>query len=128
MAELSKQFGSQTHKELLCSVARRLQQLIRPLDVLVGIDGNHFALITLLDDLQECSPVSFKRLHDGLNIKSFKTSEGFINIKVGIRLIGLNAKALPATPDQLINLASKRLPNSYASGRIDALRLNIPLQ
>ena len=128
MAALSKQFGRQIHKELLCSVARRLQQLIRPLDVLVRIDGNHFALITLLDDLQECTPVSFKRLHDGLNIKSFKPSEGFINIKVGISLIGLNAKALPATPDQLINLASKRLPNSYASGRIDALRLNIPLQ
>lgn len=128
MAALSQEFGRQLHKELLCSIARRLQQLIRPLDVLVRLDGNHFAMITLLDDLQECTPISFKRLYDGLNIKSFKTSEGFINIKAGISLIGLNAKALPATPDQLINVASKHLPSSYASGRIEALRLSIPLQ
>ena len=128
MTALSKQFGRQTHKELLCLIARRLQQLVRPLDVLVRLDGNHFALITLLDDLQECNPASFKRLYDGLNVKSFKTSEGFINIKAGISLIGLNAKALPATPEQLIDLAAQRLPESYASGRIDALRLTVPAQ
>ena len=128
MAELSQQFGRQIHKELLCSIARRLQQLVRPLDVLVRLDGNHFALITLLEDSQECTPASFKRLHDGLNLKSFKTSEGFINTKTGISLIGLNAKALPATPDQIIALAVKHLPNSYSSARIEAVRLNTPLE
>ena len=128
MAELSRQFGREIHKELLCSIARRLQQLVRPLDVLVRLDGNHFALITLLDDLQECTAASFKRLHDGLNLKSFKTSQGFINTKAGISLVGLNAKALPTSSEQLITLAAKHLPSSYSSMRIEAVRLNLPLE
>ena len=76
--ELGTRHGKTFYNELLRSVARRLQQLVRPLDVLVSVDDRHFALITLLEDLQECSPSSFKRLHEGLNLKAFKTSEGFI--------------------------------------------------
>ncbi len=124
MAVLSQQYGREVHKELLRSIARRLQQSVRPLDVLARIDGNHFALITHMREHQEYSLASFKRIYDGLNMKSFKTSEGFISIKVGVSLIELNSKALPTTADQLMRLAVKNLPNSYSSARIDAVRLH----
>jgi PleD family two-component response regulator len=107
-------------------VARRLQQLVRPLDVLTRLDDNHFGLITLLEDLHECSPSSFKRLHEGLNLKAFKTSEGFITLKAGISLVGLDAKALPTTPEQLLQHAETLLADSYASGRVAAVRLPLP--
>lgn len=128
MADLSLQYGRTIHKELLRSIARRLQQLVRPLDVLVRTDGNHFALIARMREHQSSSPASFKRIYDGLNMKSFKTNEGFISIKVGVSLIELSSKALPTTPDQLMRLAAKNLPNSYSSARIDAVRLNLPPQ
>ena len=121
--QLRGQYGERFFNELLHSAARRLQQLVRPLDVLTRLDDNHFGLITLLDDLQECSPSSFKRLHEGLNLKAFKTSEGFITLKAGISLVGLDAKALPTDPEQLIQHAEKLLAESYASGRVAAMRL-----
>ena len=127
LASLTQQYGRTIHKELLRSIAQRLQQLVRPLDVLVRLDGNHFALLTHLGDSQEYSPASFKRIHDGLNIKSFKTSAGFINLKTGICLVTLSNKALPMQPEQVTELAEKNLPNSYDSGRINALHLNAPL-
>jgi PleD family two-component response regulator len=114
------------HNELLTGAARRLQQLVRPLDVLVRLDETHFGLITLLTDLQECSPSSFKRLHDGINLKAFKTSEGFISLKAGISLVGLDAKGLPCTPEQIISHAEKLLPESHISGRVTAMRLPLP--
>ncbi|WP_341304616.1 response regulator [Pseudomonas sp. TMP25] len=123
---LHQQHGDVFFSELLNGVARRLQQLVRPLDVLVRVDENHFGLITLLADLQECSPSSFKRLHDGINLKAFKTSEGFISLKAGISLIGLDAKGLPCTPEQISQLAENLLPESYSSGRVTALRLPLP--
>lgn len=123
---LRQQYGNGFYNELLHGVARRLQQLVRPLDVLARMDDNHFALITLLDDLQECSPSSFKRLYDGLNLKAFKTSEGFITLKAGISLVGLDAKSLPVEPNTLLDRASALLPDSYASGRVTALRLPLP--
>lgn len=125
--ELHRQYGEHFYNELLHGVARRLQQLVRPLDVLTRLDDNHFGLITLLDDLHECSPSSFKRLHEGLNLKAFKTSEGFITLKAGIGLVGLDAKALPVSVESLIAKAAELLPESYASGRVSALRLPLPL-
>lgn len=123
---LRSQYGNTFYNELLHGVARRLQQLVRPLDVLARIDDNHFALITLIDDLQECSPSSFKRLHEGLNLKAFKTSEGFITLKAGISLVGLDAKSLPLDPNHLISHAARLLPDSYASGRVNAARMPQP--
>ena len=121
--ELSARHGKAFYNELLRSVARRLQQLVRPLDVLVSLDDRHFALITLLEDLQECSPSSFKRLHEGLNLKAFKTSEGFISLKAGIAVVGLDNKAMPMEQQQLLDLATRLLPEAHASGRVTAVRL-----
>ena len=125
-SQLRSRYGDRFFNELLHGVARRLQQLVRPLDVLTRLDDNHFGLITLLEDLHECSPSSFKRLHEGLNLKAFKTSEGFITLKAGISLVGLDAKALPTTPEQLLQHAETLLAESYASGRVAAVRLPLP--
>ena len=125
-SQLRSRYGDRFFNELLHGVARRLQQLVRPLDVLTRLDDNHFGLITLLEDLHECSPSSFKRLHEGLNLKAFKTSEGFITLKAGISLVGLDAKALPTTPEQLLQHAETLLAESDASGRVAAVRLPLP--
>ncbi|MCO6058121.1 response regulator [Pseudomonas sp. MOB-449] len=124
--QLRQQYGEAFYNELLHGVARRLQQLVRPLDVLTRVDDSHFGLITLLDDLHECSPSSFRRLHEGLNLKAFKTSEGFITLKAGISLVGLDTKALPLDAEELLDKAAAMLPEAYASGRVTALRLPQP--
>lgn len=124
--ELRSKHGERFYNELIHGIARRLQQLVRPLDVLTRLDDHHFGLITLLEDLHECSPSSFKRLHDGLNLKAFKTSEGFISLKAGISLVGLDAKALPIEVEQVLQHAERVLPEAYASGRVTALRLPLP--
>ena len=62
----------------------------------------------------------------GINLKAFKTSEGFISLKAGISLVGLDAKGLPCTPEQIISHAEKLLPESHSSGRVTALRLPLP--
>ena len=121
--QLRNQYGDRFFNELLHGVARRLQQLVRPLDVLTRLDDNHFGLLTLLTDLQECSPTSFKRLHEGLNLKAFKTSEGFISLKAGISLVGMDAQSLPVTPQALLERANTLLPDACSSGRINAVRL-----
>lgn len=119
-------YGVEFHHELLRGVARRLQQLVRPLDVLTRLDDRHFGVVTLIDDLRACSPSSFKRLHEGLNLKAFKTSEGFISIKAGIGMISLEASVLPVNPTLIIERAEALLPDAYATGRIVPLRYKQP--
>ena len=123
---LRRQYGNGFWNEVLHGVARRLQQLVRPLDVLTRVDDTHFGMVALLDDLHECSPSSFKRLHESLNLKAFKTSEGFISLKAGISLVGLDAKSLPVDPQYLFAEAARLLPEAYSSGRVSAVRLPLP--
>ena len=123
---LRRQYGNGFWNEVLHGVARRLQQLVRPLDVLTRVDDTHFGMVALLDDLHECSPSRFKRLHEGLNLKAFKTSEGFISLKAGISLVGLDAKSLPVDPQYLFAEAARLLPEAYSSGRVSAVRLPLP--
>lgn len=124
---LRQRYGQPFYNELLHGVARRLQQLVRPLDVLTRLDDEHFAIIALMDDLQACAPSSFKRLHEGINLKAFKTSEGFLTLKAGISLVGLDAKALPVSPSALMQRAETLLPDAYLTGRIAPQRLVAPI-
>ena len=124
--ELRSRYGEAFYAELLQNVARRLQQLMRPLDVLARMNDNLFSAIALLNDLQECTPSSFKRLHDGLNLKAFKTSEGFISLKASISLVGLDNRALPIDAERLHAHAKRLLPDSQNSGRVAAIRLSNP--
>ena len=118
-----QRYGEQFYRELLRGVARRLQQLVRPLDTLTRLDDSHFGLLAMIDNPEECSPSSFKRLHEGLNIKAFKTSEGVISLKAGIGLVSLDAHSLPVEPRQVIERAEPLLADAYSTGRIVPLRL-----
>ncbi|AWT09235.1 GGDEF domain-containing response regulator [Stutzerimonas frequens] len=120
---LRERYGKPVYAEILCAIGARLQQLVRPLDVVCRIDEQQFGLLALVDDLKGCSPSSFKRLHEGLNLRALKTSEGFISIKAGISLISLDADALPVTPQAIIERAAALLPSAYSTGRIVPFRL-----
>ncbi|MCW3148287.1 response regulator [Stutzerimonas stutzeri] len=123
---LRERHGQAFHEELMCAVATRLRQLVRPLDVLARMDDLHFGVLALVDDLASCSPSSFKRLHEGLNLKAFKTSEGFISLKAGICLVTLDASGLPLDAQAILDRASALLPSSYSTGRIVPLRVKQP--
>lgn len=72
--------------EILGGVARRLTSLIRPLDALCRIAEDQFAVIAHFPDEHSCRPAAFRRLHDGINHKAFKTGRGFVSLEVATTL------------------------------------------
>ncbi|EIK53119.1 two-component response regulator [Stutzerimonas stutzeri TS44] len=126
MPALRERYGEAFQVELLRAVAARLRQLVRPLDVLARLDEQHFGVLALVDDIDSCSPGSFRRLHEGLNLKPFRSSEGFISLKAGIGLVTLDARGLPLDAQTVLEHASALLPSAYSTGRIVPLRLRQP--
>lgn len=122
---LQREHGERFYDELLQGVGRRLQHMVRPLDVLARLDHQHFVLLTLPRSLHECAPSSFRRLHDGLNLTGLMTSNGAIELRAGISLVGLDEKSLPVEPMSLFGEASRLLQESYASGLVSARRLPV---
>ena len=114
--------GEKAYNELLSGMARRLQHLVRPLDILARLDDECFALITLQEDLQQCVPSSFRRLHEGLNLKAFKTSEGFVSVKAGIGMAACDNRLGLPDEDVLMTLAHQQLALAYQNGLVNAAR------
>lgn len=123
----NKQYGKRIHRELLHSIAQRLKHLVRPLDTLVRIDSNKFAMVTLIGKQQECGANTFKRLHDGINLKAFKTSEGFLNIQASLSLVTLRSIALPSDAEKIMELAQNNLPKARNSSRVYLEAVKRPL-
>lgn len=65
------------NQELGASITRRLRGLIRPLDILCRIKDDTFIIVAQFESLDHCKASVFKRILDGVNHTSFRTSSGF---------------------------------------------------
>ena len=121
--DLGHRYGEAVQQELLKGTARRLQQLVRPMDVIARIGINTFAICTVGDNADECKPNSFRRLHDGLNLKAFKTSEGYLSLRAGMTLstLGRNDRSLGA--EQMLEQVEQHLEQAYATNLITEVRV-----
>ena len=122
LASLGERFGEPVQQEVLRGTARRLQQLVRPTDVIARVGSNAFAIVTLADDADDCKPNSFRRLHDGLNLKAFKTTEGYLSIRAGMALSTVTNKQELPTPEALLQLVEEHLNEAYETNLITEAR------
>ncbi len=120
--ELQARHGDQVQSELLRGIARRLQQLVRPTDVIARVSTGNFAILTLADAPHECKPNSFCRLHDGLNLKAFKTSEGYLSIRAGMTLASVGGDQPLPDPEKLLELVEQHLEEAFATNLITEVR------
>src|SRR5690606_27699630 len=58
--DMGTRFGEHVQQELLRGAARRLQQLVRPMDVIARIGPGTFGICTVGSDADECKPNSFR--------------------------------------------------------------------
>ena len=64
-----------------------------------------------------------RRLHDGLNLKAFKTSEGYLSIRAGMVLCTLtNRQALPDA-EALLEQVESHLGEAYETNLITEAKL-----
>ncbi|MBA6418518.1 GGDEF domain-containing response regulator [Pseudomonas neustonica] len=122
LVSLGDRFGEAVQSEVLRGTARRLQQLVRPTDVIARVATNAFAIVTLADDAEECKPNSFRRLHDGLNLKAFKTTEGYLSIRAGMALCTVTNKDDLPSPEDLLAKVEDHLQQAYETNLITEVR------
>ncbi|MDI1300291.1 MAG: response regulator [bacterium] len=115
---IRKQYPPLILSQLLLSVARRLRQLVRPLDVVTRIGPNQFAIITHQPDLAHCGGSSYRRLYEGINSKAFKTAVGFLSIKMLLTISACDEDSLAPDPEALMALAQAQVPRAIESASI----------
>jgi diguanylate cyclase (GGDEF)-like protein len=121
-AAMRKKYPPAILSQLLLAVARRLNQLVRPLDVVTRIGPNQFAIITHQPDIAHCHGECYRRLYDGINLKAFKTSLGFISIKMLLTVAACDEDSLAPNPESLMALAQAQVVNAQTSSTMVSVR------
>jgi len=115
---IREQYDSAVIDELMSGIGAKVRQLVRPLDVVTRPEANMFAVITLQPDLANCTSQSFRRIFDNLYMHSFKTSEGYIPVVVGVSISAAdNGTGLPH-PKHFMRHAYVGLQRSFDTGII----------
>ncbi len=119
---LRKQYPPAIMSQVLLAVGRRLRQLVRPLDVVTRISPNQFAIITHQPDIAHCSGQSYRRIFDGINLKAFKTTAGFISVKTTMSIAACDEDSLAPSPEALMELAQTGIARALDTGTIVSTR------
>lgn len=123
LGELEQQYSEGFIRELQYNAAHRLRQLLRPLDVLARIDDRQFGVVCMVDTLEKCTPTSFRRVHEGLNLKPFRTSEGFVPLRASVAMVSVNDSDNLLNPSIVMQQARDQLLESRRSGQMTCERL-----
>lgn len=117
-AELERKTPKPIFAQLVVGVARRLRQLVRPLDILVRVSPNQFALITHQPDIEQCAPAGFRRLLEGINRKEFKTSTGYLSIRCAITLVAADQGTGFPEAEPMMARAEKLVPRALETSLV----------
>jgi len=123
---IATQYDKIVIDELVSGISAKLRQLVRPLDVVTRPEANMFAVVMLQKDIENCTSASFRRVFDNLYMHSFKTSEGFIPVVVGVSLCAADNKTGLPEPKVFMKSAYDALGRSFATGVITVVRYESP--
>ena len=124
---LQEEHGEEIHAEIIQSIALRLTQLVRPLDVITHPGEDMFMVIMHHADLSQCNVTSFKRITDAIDMRSFETSEGFVTVPVAMAVTAADVEHT-SLPDPLpfFAHAEESLAQARSSGAIEVCHWKSP--
>ncbi len=115
---IANQFEQTSIDELMSGMAAKIRGLVRPLDVVTRPEPDLFAVITLQDSIKNCTSQSFKRIFDSLYMHSFRTTEGYIPVVVGVSITAADSATGYPSAEHFLSLAKRCLANSFETGMI----------
>lgn len=123
---LRKQYPPAIVSQLLVAVSRRLRQLVRPLDIPVRVSPNQFGIVMHQPDISACSAQNFRRLHEAINVKAYKTSVGFISVKTSMTITASDLQAQGPTAEAMLDMAQTNAREAAETGHIVVNHWDIP--
>ncbi len=112
------EFGNTALNEILIGVGTRLKQNIRPLDIIGTIEKGEYAIIMQQPDISQCHAISFKRIHQAINLRTFKTSAGYISISAAVSVCPVDSTQNTLVPTDIINHVHNQMKYAENFGRV----------
>lgn len=120
--QIKSSYSYTVQEEILLGIARRLRHLIRPLDTVCRISESQFAVVAHFNNIDHCTSSCYRRIHDGISLKAFKTTAGFISIQAGTSVCAVNSEQTLPKAQDVERSALNKLQYSYDTGTISIHR------
>ena len=115
---IEEQYDQSVIDELMSGIGAKVRQLVRPLDIVTRPEASMFAVITSQPDIENCTSQSFRRIFDNLYMHSFKTSEGYIPVVVGVSICAADQNTGFPHAKNFMRFAYDGLSRSFDTGII----------
>ncbi len=109
-------------EEVSVGIARRLRNLTRPLDVVCRVAEDTYGILANFEDIEHCTMSAYRRVFDGINHQSFRTSSGYISVKVASSVCTIAADTTPIPSVQQVEEGCSELLKHAVEA--DTLTLN----
>lgn len=116
---IEQQYDATVIDELTSGISAKVRGLVRPMDVVTHPEKNIFAVLMSQESMDSCTSQSFRRIFDSLYMHSFKTSEGYIPVVVGVNICAADGKTGFPNPKGFLQYAFEGLKKSFATGIIN---------
>lgn len=123
--QVRKQYDETIQGELMYAVARRIQHLVRPMDIVTYFAPGEFALVLLQQSLEQCTADCYQRIFDGVRLKSYKTSVGYIDAHIGMSICASGGETGAPQVDTMIDTAEANLATALERRTIEVTHLNV---
>lgn len=120
--QIRSNYSYTVQEEILLGIARRLRHLIRPLDTACRVSESQFTVIAHFNNIDHCTSSCYRRIHDGINLKAFKTTAGFISVQAGTSVCAINSEQTLPKAQEVERSALNKLQYSYDTGTISIYR------
>ena len=114
--ELLAEHGEEVYCEILKSIATRLSRTIRPNDVVARVSDAEFVVGMYYQDEEQIRVKTFKRIMQSVNLRSIKTSRGFITVSGAMSISCSRKGNLFEHAEELMEAAAKKVELSRVSG------------
>ena len=117
-AELAAEMEPADLNRVLHAVATRLEQLVRPMDVVTRTGPETFAVLMHQETIEQCAAECFRRIHQDLDEVQVETPAGPTRVKVALAAGAAQVADGIPTPDELVGFTSARLREAHRRDRI----------
>ena len=120
LGAIADEHGASVAAEVRRTVGERLRRAVRPLDTVATLDSETFGVLMHHEHPDGCHPHTFRRVHQALNLRAYRTQAGFLNASAAISLTALgqdDAGAQPG-PEEVLEVAGRRLTEAGEAARV----------
>ena len=112
------QYDQKMADQLIIAVSKKIQQLVRPMDIVTYFEPGRFALVLIQPSIEQCSAQSYQRIYDGVNLKSYNTPVGYLPANIGMSICASEAHSGPPNVQVIVRTAQQNLDNAFESDKI----------